>query len=206
LWQPAHGQVRLDGARLDQWDSDRLGRHIGYLPQEVSLFDGSVADNICRFEHGVGEETILEAATVAGAHDLIVSLPDGYATQIGECGALLSAGQRQRIGLARALFGCPFLVVLDEPNANLDAEGEAALARAIKHVRARKAIVIVISHRLSALSELDMILVLNKGGLLDFGPRDEVWARLARRIGKGGRDRSQAHIRDRSVLAEGKLA
>ena len=206
LWQPAHGQVRLDGARLDQWDSDRLGRHIGYLPQEVSLFDGSIADNICRFEHGVSEEAILEAATVAGAHDLIVSLPDGYATQIGERGALLSAGQRQRIGLARALYGCPFLVVLDEPNANLDAEGEAALARAIKHVRERKAIVIVISHRLSALTELDMVLVLNKGGLLEFGPRDEVWARLARRFGKGmPRSVEGAHSR-RSVLAEGKLA
>jgi len=195
LWQPVHGQVRLDGARLDQWDSDRLGRHIGYLPQEVSLFDGSVADNICRFEHGASEERILEAAAVAGAHDLIVSLPDGYTTQIGERGALLSAGQRQRIGLARALYGCPFLIVLDEPNANLDAEGETALAGAIKHARARKAIVIVISHRLSALSELDMVLVLNKGGLLAFGRRDEVWARIA----------NAAHSR-RSVLAEGKPA
>jgi ATP-binding cassette, subfamily C, bacterial PrsD len=199
LWQPVHGQVRLDGARLDQWDSDRLGRHIGYLPQEVSLFDGTVADNICRFAQAASEESILEAAAVAGAHDLIVSLPDGYATQIGERGALLSAGQRQRIGLARALYGCPFLIVLDEPNANLDAEGEAALAGAIKHARARKAIVIVISHRLSALSELDMVLVLNKGGLLEFGRRDEVWARIANRIGNA------AHSR-RAVLAEGKPA
>src|SRR5215470_10517679 len=190
LWQPAHGQIRLDGARLDQWDSDRLGRHIGYLPQEASLFDGSVADNICRFAQGASEESILEAAAVAGAHDLIVSLPDGYATQIGERGALLSAGQRQRIGLARALYGCPFLIVLDEPNANLDAEGEAALAGAIKHARARKAIVIVISHRLSALSELDMVLVLNKGGLLEFGRRDEVWAKIANRMGNAAHSRS----------------
>jgi PrtD family type I secretion system ABC transporter len=183
LWRPLHGQIRVDGARFDQWDSDRLGRHIGYLPQEVSLFNGSISDNICRFEQSASEEMILEAAMVAGAHDLIVSLPDGYATQIGEGGALLSAGQRQRIGLARALYGCPFLVVLDEPNANLDTEGDAALAGAIKHLRARKAIVIVISHRPSALVGLDMVLILNKGNLLAFGYRDEVWARLGRRFG-----------------------
>ena len=127
--------MRLDGARLDQWDSDALGRHIGYLPQEVALFDGTVADNICRFEEGASEERILEAAMIAGAHGLIVSLPKGYATPIGEGGALLSAGQRQRLGLARALYGGPFVVVLDEPNANLDAEGEAALTRAIKLLR-----------------------------------------------------------------------
>jgi PrtD family type I secretion system ABC transporter len=205
LWQPRHGQVQLDGARLDQWDSDRLGRYIGYLPQEVCLFDGSVAENICRFEHGASEARVLEAAMVAGAHHLIVSLPEGYATQIGERGALLSAGQRQRIGLARALYGCPFLVVLDEPNANLDAEGELALAGAIKHVRQRKAIVIVISHRLSALSELDMVLVLHRGGLLEFGRRDEVWARLRGRIANVPRSAGEApsHL---SQSPEGKLA
>jgi PrtD family type I secretion system ABC transporter len=205
LWQPLHGQVRLDGARLDQWDSDRLGRYIGYLPQEVCLFDGSVADNISRFEHGASEEWVLQAARVAGAHDLIVSLPEGYATQIGEGGALLSAGQRQRIGLARALYGSPFLVVLDEPNANLDAEGELALAGAIKHVRQRRAIVIVISHRLSALSELDMVLVLHRGGLLEFGRRDEVSARLRGRIANGARSAGKAPSH-RSRSPEGKLA
>ena len=186
LWVPVRGQIRLDGAGLDQWGSDRLGRHIGYLPQDVSLFDGTVADNICRFEAGARDQSIVEAATVAGAHDLITSLPDGYATEIGERGTLLSAGQRQRIGLARALYDRPFLVVLDEPNANLDADGEAALAGAIRHLRAQKAIVIVISHRSSVLAELDMMLVLNKGVLLEFGCRDAVLSRLAKQIQVGG--------------------
>ena len=181
IWPPVQGHVRLDGARLDQWDSDALGRHIGYLPQEVALFDGTVADNICRFEEGATEERILEAAMIAGAHGLIVSLPKGYATPIGEGGALLSAGQRQRLGLARALYGGPFVVVLDEPNANLDAAGEAALTRAIKILREREAIVIVISHRPSALAALDSVLVLHNGGLLAFGQRDEVWAHFANR-------------------------
>ena len=181
IWQPAHGHVRLDGARLDQWQADTLGRHIGYLPQDVALFDGAVAKNICRFEEGASEELILEAAMIAGAHDLILSLPEGYATRIGEGGALLSAGQRQRIGLARAIYGRPFMVVLDEPNANLDAEGEAALTRAIKILRSRQAIVIVISHRMSALAELDAALVLHNGRVLAFGRRDDVLARVVRR-------------------------
>jgi PrtD family type I secretion system ABC transporter len=181
IWPSVHGHVRLDGARLDQWDKDALGRHIGYLPQEVSLFDGTVADNICRFEERPGEDRILEAAMIAGAHGLILSLPKGYATSIGEGGALLSAGQRQRLGLARALYGRPFLVVLDEPNANLDAEGEAALTRAIKIMRERGAIVIVISHRPSALAALNMLLVLHNGGVLAFGERDKVFAHFAQR-------------------------
>jgi ATP-binding cassette subfamily C protein PrsD len=191
IWPLVQGHVRIDGARLDQWDSDALGRHIGYLPQEVALFDGTVADNICRFEEGASEENILEAAMIAGAHGLIVSLPDGYATSIGEGGALLSAGQRQRLGLARALYGGPFVVVLDEPNANLDAEGEAALTRAIRILREREAIVIVISHRPSALTALDSVLVLHNGEMLAFGKRDEVWARLAdRNTGAAARVRS----------------
>jgi ATP-binding cassette subfamily C protein PrsD len=180
IWQPSHGEVRLDGARLDQWQPDDLGHHIGYLPQEVALFDATIAENICRFEQGACEERVLEAAMIAGAHELVVSLPNGYATRIGEGGALLSAGQRQRIGLARAVYGNPFLLVLDEPNANLDAEGEAALARAIKLLRSRKAIVVVISHRLNALAALDAMLVLNKGSVLAFGQRSEVLAVLTR--------------------------
>jgi PrtD family type I secretion system ABC transporter len=179
IWQPAQGAIRLDGARLDQWHSDTLGQHIGYLPQEVSLFDGTVAGNISRFEEEASDERIVEAALIAGAHNLILSLPQGYATPIGEGGALLSAGQRQRIGLARAVYGNPFLIVLDEPNANLDAEGEAALTRAIAILRARRSIVIVISHRMSALTALDTALVLHQGAVLAFGPRDEVIARLA---------------------------
>jgi PrtD family type I secretion system ABC transporter len=179
IWPAVQGDIRLDGARLDQWDSDVLGRHIGYLPQNVALFDGTVADNICRFEQKASEEDILSAAMVAGAHDLIVSLPQGYATHVGEGGACLSAGQRQRIGLARAVYGKPFVVVLDEPNANLDAKGEAALSRAIQELRERAAIVIVISHRLHVLAALDTVLVLHDGGVLALGRRDEVWARLA---------------------------
>jgi PrtD family type I secretion system ABC transporter len=181
IWPALQGHVRLDGARLDQWDSDVLGRHIGYLPQNVALFDGSVADNICRFEESASEGDILDAAMVAGAHDLIVSLPQGYATQIGEGGVCLSAGQRQRIGLARAVYGKPFVVVLDEPNANLDARGEAALSRTIKALREREAIVVVISHRMHVLTALDTVLVLHDGGVLAFGRRDQVWAHLAQR-------------------------
>jgi ATP-binding cassette, subfamily C, bacterial PrsD len=179
IWPPAQGAVRLDGARLDQWSPATLGQHIGYLPQEVGLFDGSVARNISRFEKRASDERIIEAATIAGAHNLILSLPDGYATRIGDGGALLSAGQRQRIGLARALYGNPFLIVLDEPNANLDAEGEAALTRAIAIMRAKHSIVIVISHRVSALAALDTALILHQGQMLAFGPRDQVMARLA---------------------------
>ncbi len=179
IWQPFQGTVRLDGARLDQWHSDSLGQHIGYLPQDVALFDGTVAENISRFERDAGDQRIVEAAAIAGAHGLILSLPDGYSTRIGDGGALLSAGQRQRIGLARAIYGGPFLLVLDEPNANLDAEGEAALTRAIAIMRARQSIVIVISHRMSALASLDTALVLHQGQMLAFGPREQVIARLA---------------------------
>lgn len=181
VWAAAQGAVRLDGALLDQWHSDILGQHIGYLPQEAALLDGTVAGNISRFEKGASDRRIVEAAQIAGVHELILSLPEGYSTRIGERGVLLSGGQRQRIGLARALYGNPFLAVLDEPNANLDAEGEAALARAIAIMRSRRSIVIVISHRPSALSELDTALVLHKGEMLAFGPRDEVFERLAGR-------------------------
>ena len=181
IWPAVQGHVRLDGARLDQWDSDVLGRHIGYLPQNVALFGGTVADNICRLEENASEEDILDAAMVAGAHDLIVSMPKGYATHIGEGGVCLSAGQRQRIGLARAVYRKPFVVVLDEPNANLDATGEAALSRTIKALRERGAIVIVISHRMHVLTALDTVLVLHEGGVLALGRRDQVCAHLAQR-------------------------
>jgi len=179
VWPAGAGTVRLDGADLATWDRSDVGPALGYLPQDVELFDGTVAENICRFEKGATDGAIIEAAQIAGAHDLILSLPEGYGTRIGEGGALLSAGQRQRIGVARAVYGRPFLVVLDEPNANLDAEGEAALTRAIAMLRARQSIVVVISHRVSALAALDKALVLYKGEMLAFGPRDEVLAQLA---------------------------
>ena len=151
-WQPARGRIRLDGAALDQWSPEALGHHIGYLPQDVELFSGTVAENIARFEPDAASEDIIAAAQAAGVHELIVALPQGYETEIGEQGQVLSAGQRQRIALARALYGEPFLVVLDEPNSNLDSEGEAALTQAIAGVRERGGIVIVVAHRPSALA------------------------------------------------------
>jgi PrtD family type I secretion system ABC transporter len=178
IW-PAHaGKVRLDGGALDQWRSADLGRHVGYLPQDVALLDGTVAENIGRFDEEATSEAILKAARIAGVHEMILRLPEGYATRIGAGGMSLSAGQRQRIGLARAVFGDPFLVVLDEPNANLDAEGEQALTRAIQALREAKSIVIVISHRPSALAALDMALVLYDGKAIAFGRRDDVFARV----------------------------
>jgi ABC-type protease/lipase transport system fused ATPase/permease subunit len=179
VWPAIGGAVRLDGAALHQWQHDDLGRHIGYLPQEVALFEGTVAENIARFDDAAGSDTILHAAEVAGAHDMIVQLPDGYSTRIGEGGMSLSAGQRQRLGLARAVFGDPFLVVLDEPNANLDAGGEAALTQAIERLRNQGRIVIVVSHRPSSLSALNLASVMYDGRMIAFGPRDEIFARVA---------------------------
>jgi PrtD family type I secretion system ABC transporter len=179
IWQPNKGVIRLDGATLDQWSPDDLGRYMGYLPQDVALFDGTIAENIARFEEDADSEAILRAARIACAHDVILRLPDGYATRIGERGACLSGGQRQRIGLARAVYGDPFLVVLDEPNANLDADGENGLMSAIATLRKHGAIVIVVSHRPSALTALDMAMVLYQGRAIAFGPREEVFARVA---------------------------
>ncbi len=168
------GSVRLDGASLDQWDSEALGRHIGYLPQDVALFSGTVADNIARMDPSASSESIIAAAKAAGVHDMIVQFPDGYQTRIGEGGAGLSAGQRQRIALARALYGDPFLVVLDEPNSNLDAAGDNALTAAIASVRARGGIAIVIAHRPSALAAVDKVMAMAKGQIQAFGPKTEV--------------------------------
>ncbi|HMI14237.1 MAG TPA: type I secretion system permease/ATPase [Bradyrhizobium sp.] len=178
IWPAQGGVVRLDGAALDQWRNEDLGRYVGYLPQEVGLFDGTVAENICRFDEEATSDAILKAAQIAGVHDIILRLPDGYATRIGEGGMALSAGQRQRVGLARAIFGDPFLVVLDEPNANLDAEGEAALTRAIQILRHNNSIVIVISHRPSALAALNMAMILYEGKAIAFGPSEEIFARV----------------------------
>ncbi|MFN3481934.1 MAG: type I secretion system permease/ATPase [Rhabdaerophilum calidifontis] len=174
VWPAARGHVRLDGATLEQWPRGTLGPHIGYLPQDVELFDGTIAENIARFEPDAPSETVIEAAKAAGVHDMIVAFPKGYDTPIGEQGAQLSAGQRQRIALARALFRDPFLVVLDEPNSNLDAEGDEALAKAILGVRARGGIVIVVAHRMAALGAVDQVLVLARGSQQAFGPTDEV--------------------------------
>jgi PrtD family type I secretion system ABC transporter len=180
VWPAARGKVRLDGAALEQWHPEELGRHIGYLPQDVELFAGSVAQNISRFDDEASSEDIIEAARAAGVHDLILRLPDGYETQIGVGGTSLSAGQRQRIALARALFGRPFLVVLDEPNSNLDTDGEQALNQAVLDVRARGGIIIVVAHRRSAIASLDTVLIMAEGRAQSFGPKEEVLAKLAR--------------------------
>jgi len=174
VWPPARGKVRLDGAALDQWSPERLGSHIGYLPQDVELFDGTVAENIARFDSEALPQDVIAAAQAAEVHELILNLPDGYETRIGEAGASLSAGQRQRIALARALYGDPFLVVLDEPNSNLDLEGEQALTQAILGARDRGAIVVVIAHRPSALAAVDQVLVLAHGRQQALGPKEEV--------------------------------
>jgi ATP-binding cassette subfamily C protein PrsD len=178
IWPAKQGTVRLDGAAIDQWRSEELGRHIGYLPQDVALFDGTIAENIARFDERATSEGVLRAAQIAGVHDIILRLPEGYSTQIGQGGMSLSAGQRQRVGLARAVYGDPFLVVLDEPNANLDADGENALTRAIQILRRINSIVIVISHRPSAIAALNMAMVLYDGKVIAFGPTEEIFSRV----------------------------
>jgi ATP-binding cassette subfamily C protein len=178
---PTRGHVRLDGASLDQRDPDELGRLIGYLPQDVQLFDGTMAQNISRFDSHPDPDKIVEAAKLANIHELVMRFPEGYDTQLGENDSRLSAGQRQRVALARALYGDPVLFVLDEPNANLDAEGEAALDHTIRHSMARGAAVIVIAHRPSALAAIQQILVLGEGRVTAHGPREEIFRKVLMR-------------------------
>jgi len=182
VWQPARGKVRLDGAALDQWSSDVLGRHVGYLPQDVELFGGTVAQNICRFDPDAKSDAIIAAAKEAGVHDMIIKMRDGYDTQIGEQGAALSAGQAQRVALARALYGDPFLIVLDEPNSNLDSEGDEALTGAIRSARERGAIVVVVAHRPVGIEAVDQLLVLKDGRMQAFGPKETVLGQVLQRV------------------------
>jgi len=174
VWPVVRGDVRLDNAALDQWEPNQLGRRIGYLPQDVELFDGTVEENIARFQPEHDSADVVQAARKAGVHDLILHLPDGYGTRIGEGGAVLSAGQRQRVALARALYGNPVLIVLDEPNSNLDAEGEAALSQAILTLREEEKTVVVMAHRPSVIAAVNKLLFLREGQQIAFGPKEEV--------------------------------
>ena len=182
VWQPVRGKVRLDAAALDQWSSDVLGRHVGYLPQDVELFAGTVAQNICRFDPDAKSEPIIAAAREAGVHEMIVKMGEGYDTQVGEQGVSLSAGQAQRVALARALYGNPFLIVLDEPNSNLDTEGDEALTRAVRSARERGAIVVVVAHRPIGIEAVDMLLVLKDGRMQAFGPKEQVLGQMLGRV------------------------
>src|SRR5437868_859331 len=182
VWMPARGKVRLDGAALDQWSSDVLGRYVGYLPQDVELFAGSVAQNICRFDPEARSDAIIAAAKEAGVHEMIIKMREGYDTQIGEQGTALSAGQAQRVALARALYGDPFLIVLDEPNSNLDSEGDEALTRAVRGARERGAIVVVVAHRPIGIEAVDQLLVLKDGRMQAFGPKETVLGQVLQRV------------------------
>ncbi|KQT50997.1 type I secretion protein [Aureimonas sp. Leaf454] len=181
LWSLEMGAVRLDGHSLSHWSSTERGRFVGYLPQTVALFEGTVAQNIARFDGDADPLAIVQAARAAGVHDMIARLPEGYDTMIGENGAGLSGGQNQRLGLARALYGDPFLIVLDEPNSNLDHDGEAALQAAMLAARARGAIVLIVAHRPSILSAVGHVMILGEGRVQAFGPRDEVLERVSGR-------------------------
>jgi ATP-binding cassette, subfamily C, bacterial exporter for protease/lipase len=183
IWKPNAGAIRLDGADVYSWDREDFGRQVAYQPQDTELFAGTVRDNIARFRSDATDEAVVAAAQLANAHELILRLPKGYETELGEGGAVLSSGQRQRVGLARTLFGEPKLLILDEPNANLDSEGEAALLKALAEIKARGSTVVLISHKPSVFQNADKILLLVAGQVAEYGPRDEVLAKIAKGAG-----------------------
>ena len=174
IWKPVAGKVRLDGATLDQFGTDSLGAHIGYLPQDVTLFSATIAENIARLSPDASSEDIVAAAKMAGAHEMILKLSDGYNTRVNAQGGSLSGGQKQRIGLARAMYGDPVILVLDEPNSNLDGPGTQALNTAIRSMKAAEKSVVIMAHRPAALAECDLVLILENGVQKAFGPRDEI--------------------------------
>lgn len=177
VWAPQHGVVRLDGADINNWDKQELGPYVGYLPQDIELFEGSISENIARFGE-IDSEKVIAAAKTAGVHEMILQLPNGYDTVIGSDGVNLSGGQRQRVGLARAIYGTPRLIILDEPNSNLDEVGERALAQAIQQIKATGATIFIITHRTSILAQLDRLLVMSAGTIAMYGPRELVMAEL----------------------------
>ncbi|MFO8126136.1 type I secretion system permease/ATPase [Yoonia sp.] len=183
VWRPAGGKIRLDGAALDQYDPDVLGQHVGYLPQRVQLFDGTIKENIARMSMTPDDAEVIAAAKTADAHEMILKFPDGYDTRISATSGRLSGGQIQRIGLARALYGDPVIVVLDEPNSNLDNDGSTALNKAIKALKAKGRVVFIMAHRPSAIQECDLLLVLENGARRAFGPKDEVLAEIVKNHG-----------------------
>lgn len=193
VWRPAGGKLRLDGAALDQYGPDVLGQHIGYLPQRVTLFDGTIADNIARLSQQPDPEKIVEAAKKADAHEMILKLPHGYDTRVTAAGGRLSGGQMQRIGLARAMYGDPVLLVLDEPNSNLDNEGSEAVNKAIRTFKDEGKSVIIMAHRPAAIKECDLLLMLEQGSRVAFGPKEEVLQKMVQNhkqisqaVGSGG--------------------
>ena len=177
-WRPAGGKIRLDGAALDQYDPDVLGQHIGYLPQRVTLFDGTIKDNIARLSPNPDEAAVVKAAKRAAAHEMILKLPDGYDTRVTAAGGRLSGGQIQRIGLARAMYGDPVVLVLDEPNSNLDNDGSNALNEAIRSMKAEGKCVLIMAHRPSAIQECDTLLMIENGMVKAFGPKEEVLRKM----------------------------
>lgn len=191
IWPPQHGVVRLDGADIASWDKQALGQYVGYLPQDIELFEGSISENIARFDK-IDPEKVVQAAQMAGVHEMILMLPDGYDTVIGSDGVNLSGGQRQRVGLARAIYGNPRLIVLDEPNSNLDDVGERALGVALQKLKETGATVFIVSHRPNILTRLDRILVMAGGAISLYGERDRVIAELAAQQAKGQQRVGQA--------------
>ncbi len=180
LWMPDAGSVRIDGASFEQWDMDRLGRYLGYLPQQVSLLSGTIAQNISRFDEQAEDSEVVEAAKLAGVHEMILSFPEGYGTNVDSALSPLTGGQKQRIALARAIFRKPKLIVLDEPNSNLDQEGDAALGEAILTMREAGSVVIVMAHRPSAIAAVDKVLMLRAGQMVDFGEKTEILRKITR--------------------------
>lgn len=177
IWPTANGAIRLDGAEVFQWDREHLGGFIGYLPQDIELFEGTISENIARFGE-IDSQKVVEAAKMADVHELILQLPEGYDTVIGAGGGTLSGGQRQRIGLARAIYGNPVLVVLDEPNSNLDDQGESALEKALMQLKQKNTTVLIITHRKNVLDKADKLLILKDGVLAAYGPKNQVLAHL----------------------------